>query len=89
MLLAATARVLDDSDEVTLLQAGVRHLRGAMEARALIDQAQGMVAVQLGVDLHEAMIRIRAYAYAYAHGCSLSDVADDIIARRLALETDS
>jgi len=87
VLLAATARVLDDSDEVTLLQAGVRHLRGAMEARALIDQAQGMVAVQLGVDLHEAMIRIRAYAY--AHGCSLSDVADDIIARRLALETDS
>lgn len=62
-------------------------LDDAFDTRFELYQAQGMVAVQLGVSLHEAMIRIRAYAY--AHGCSLSDVADDIVARRLALETDS
>jgi hypothetical protein len=45
-----------------------------------------MVMVQLGVDLSEALVRLRAYAY--SHNRPISDVADDIVARRLTLEGD-
>lgn len=66
---------------------GAPAIDDAIDNRFELYQAQGMVAVQLGVHLHEALIRIRAYAY--AHNRPLSDVADDIVARKLALETDS
>lgn len=46
-----------------------------------------MVAILLAVSLHEAMIRIRAYAY--THDRPLGDVADNIVARNIVLETDS
>lgn len=59
----------------------------ALNSRFELYQAQGMVKVQLRASLGEAMVRMRAYAY--AHNRSLSDVADDIVARRLVLETDS
>lgn len=49
-------------------------------------QAQGMVSVQLGVSLAEAMVRLRAYAY--AQNRPLSDVAADVVARRVILEPD-
>jgi hypothetical protein len=61
-------------------------LDDALAGRLELYQAQGMVMVQLGVDLNEAMARLRAYAY--AHNRALSDVADDIVARRLTLEGD-
>ena len=69
----------------------IRCLRALRNLLALANsfelyQAQGMVAVQLGVGLDEAMMRIRAHAY--AHHRSLSDVADDIVAGRVALEAD-
>jgi hypothetical protein len=54
--------------------------------RAEIDQATGMVTVQLGVDMAEAFARLRAYAY--AHDRRLTDVASDIVARRLRLHDD-
>jgi len=54
---------------------------------AEIFQAQGMVMVQLGVPLAEALVRIRAYAFATSR--PLSEVADDIVARRLRLERDT
>jgi hypothetical protein len=66
---------------------GAPALDDALDNRFELYQAQGMIAVQLGIHLHEAMIRIRAYAY--AQNRPLSDVADDIVARRVALETDS
>lgn len=59
----------------------------ALDNRFELYQAQGMAAIQLGVGLHEAMIRIRAHAY--AHNRALGDVADDIITRKIVLETDS
>ncbi len=49
-------------------------------------QAQGMVMAQLGVGGVEAMARLRARAF--AEGRSLSDVADDVLRRRLVLEKD-
>jgi hypothetical protein len=49
--------------------------------RAEISQAQGMVMVQLGVTIAEALVRLRAYAY--AEGRTLADVARDVVARKL------
>ena len=54
--------------------------------RAEIDQATGMLTEQLGVGIAEAFIRLRAYAY--AHDRALSDLARDIVARRLRLRPD-
>ena len=54
--------------------------------RAEVFQAQGMVMVQLGVSLAEAMLRMRAYAYAEER--PLADVARDIVARRLRFDQD-
>jgi hypothetical protein len=55
--------------------------------RAEIDQATGMLTVQLGVTITEAFIRLRAYAY--AEDRRLADVAKDIVARRLRLHPDA
>ncbi len=54
-------------------------------SRAELFQAQGMVMVQLGGSLAEAMARMRAYAY--AHDRRLGEVAQDIVARRLSFAT--
>ena len=51
--------------------------------RAEIDQATGMLTVQLDVPAGEAFARLRAYAYAQDR--RLADVAGDIVARRLRL----
>jgi ANTAR domain len=51
--------------------------------RAEIDQATGMLTEQLGVGIEDAFIRLRAYAY--ARDLRLTDVARDIVARRLRL----
>jgi ANTAR domain/GAF domain len=55
--------------------------------RVEIDQATGMLTVQLGVTAAEAFARLRAYAY--AEDRRLADVAGDIVARRLRLEPDA
>jgi hypothetical protein len=54
--------------------------------RAEIDQATGMLTEQLGVGIADAFIRLRAYAY--ARDLRLTDVAHDIVARRLRLSSD-
>jgi hypothetical protein len=54
--------------------------------RAEIDQATGMLTVQLGVTITEAFARLRAYAY--SEDRRLADVASDIVARRLRLDPD-
>lgn len=52
--------------------------------RAEISQAQGMIMIQLGVTITEALVRLRAYAY--AEGRPLADVARDVVARTLTLD---
>jgi len=54
--------------------------------RAEIDQATGMLTVQLGVSAAAAFARLRAYAYSQDR--RLADVAGDIVARRLRLHRD-
>lgn len=50
-------------------------------------QAQGMVMVQLGVSIGEALVRMRAYAY--AENRRLDDVARDVVNRTLHFERDT
>ena len=52
--------------------------------RFVVHQASGMAAVQLGVTVSEALIRMRAYAF--GHDRLLTDVAADIVARKLRLD---
>jgi hypothetical protein len=55
--------------------------------RAEVDQATGMLTVQLGVPAAAAFARLRAYAYCQDR--RLADVAGDIVARRLRLHRDA
>ena len=54
--------------------------------RAEVHQACGMTAVQLDIDVHEALVRIRAHAY--ATGRTVAHVAQEIVARELHLSND-
>jgi AmiR/NasT family two-component response regulator len=81
----ATDAVLQGQQTAVSGQDGTA-LDAAFDDRFQLYQAQGMVMVQLGVDLEEAMARLRAYAY--ARGRPLGEVADDVVARRLTLTVD-
>ena len=52
--------------------------------RAEVHQATGMISVQLGVTLAEALVRLRAHAWAGDR--LLADVAADVVARRLRFD---
>ena len=52
-------------------------------SRAEVSQATGMLVAQLEVEPAEALVRLRAHAY--ATGRSATDVARDILDRRLRL----
>jgi hypothetical protein len=54
--------------------------------RAEINQATGMLTEQLGTGIADAFIRLRAYAF--VNDLRLTDVARDIVARRLRLHPD-
>ena len=49
----------------------------------VVHNAAGMVSVQQGISVTEALIRLRAYAF--SNDRLLADVADDVVARRLRL----
>ena len=48
-----------------------------------VHNAAGIVSVQEGISVTDALIRLRAFAY--SHDRLLDDVAQDVIARRLRL----
>jgi GAF domain-containing protein/ANTAR domain-containing protein len=56
-------------------------LTGPIDGRAEVHQATGMITIQLGISLAEALLRIRAHAY--ASGRTVSAVAADVVSRRL------
>lgn len=51
--------------------------------RAVVHQATGVVSGQLGLPLHHALARIRAYAF--SHGQQITHVARDIVEERVRL----
>lgn len=61
-------------------------LDDAVQYRAEIYQASGMVAIQLSISAAEALLRLRAYAFASDQ--SVAEVAAHIVARRLRLPND-
>ncbi len=58
----------------------------AVDYRAELFQAQGMVMVQIGGTINEATARMRAYAYAENRG--LGEIARDVVARKLQFDRD-
>ncbi len=73
LLLTGEGDELDDAAGLTELA----------DIRPVVHQAAGMVAVQLGVDLTTALLRLRALAF--ASGRPLRDLAGDVVARRTRL----
>lgn len=61
-----------------------RDLESLGSSRAEVHQASGMVSVQLGVSVAEALVRLRAHAYAGDR--PLANVARDVVDRRLRLD---
>ena len=61
-------------------------LESGAELYGVVHNAAGMVSVQLGVSVTEAMIRLRAHAF--AHERLLRDVAQDVVERRLRFQED-
>jgi hypothetical protein len=49
--------------------------------RPVVHQATGMISVQLGVSIQEALLRLRAHAYGSER--PLGEIAEDVVARRL------
>ncbi|SDP00512.1 GAF domain-containing protein [Klenkia soli] len=79
---AATAvlLLLADVDEVGGAGGNADVLADLADIRPVVHQAAGMVAVQLGMDLGEALLELRARAF--GAGRSLRDLATDVVARR-------
>ena len=83
LLLDAEARQPDDPFSGA---APVGQSPGLAAHHAEIYQATGMLTEQLGVSISVAFARLRAYAYAQDR--RLSEVAHDIVTRRLRLDPD-
>ncbi|WP_195908225.1 GAF and ANTAR domain-containing protein [Nostocoides sp. HKS02] len=77
--LLSAQEVATDGDATTVLGDPLRH-------SAVVFQAQGVVMMQLGVPLAEAMLRLRAHAY--SQGRALGEVARDVVAGTLVLARD-
>ncbi|MGW7165673.1 ANTAR domain-containing protein [Streptomyces sp. NPDC054884] len=87
----ATLLLLDARIDETGAQAGAPSRDHGFEDlggyRAEIDQATGILTVQLGAGIDEAFVRLRAYAC--TQGRRLADVAADVVAHRLRFSPDS
>lgn len=55
--------------------------------RLAVHQAAGMVSVQLGISVADALVRLRAYAF--GNNRLLADVADEVVTRKLRLDDPS
>ena len=78
--------VLLDAQDDAVPGTAADGLDEAIEHHAVLFQAQGMVMVQLGGTLVEALARMRAHAF--AENRRLVDVAHDIVARTVFFEPD-
>ena len=59
-------------------------LEAGVDLQSVIHQAAGMISVQLGVRVDDAMVRLRAYAFANER--RLVEVARDVVHRRLRFD---
>ncbi len=90
---AELAQTLTDVTTICIVQARQRQrdvaliaqLQRALESRLVIEQAKGIVAHGLGVEIEAAFVLIRKYAR--HNNARLHDVASDIVTRRLEVTT--
>jgi GAF domain-containing protein len=61
-------------------------LEASSDYRFVVHQAAGMVSVQLGISVDDALVRLRAHAF--SAGRSVSDVATEVTTRRLRFDPD-
>ena len=81
---AATAVLLEQAKAPPGVLAA--ELERGSDLQHVVHQASGMVAVQLGVSLAQALIRLRAHAF--GHDRPLGEVAQEVVARRLRFVDD-
>ncbi|MBA2890008.1 GAF domain-containing protein [Nonomuraea soli] len=79
LLFAEVALVVAAPEAARKARAGLREVTWS----ALVYQAGGMVSVQLGIPVTEALARLRAHAF--ASGRTLTEVSGDVVNRRLRL----
>ncbi|MFJ5305667.1 GAF and ANTAR domain-containing protein [Streptomyces sp. NPDC088350] len=84
-LLLLDARI-DESAPPVNTPAAARDFEDLGGYRTEIDQATGILTVQLGTGIDEAFVRLRAHAY--MRGRRLADVAADVVAHRLRFSPD-
>jgi hypothetical protein len=91
---AQSRDALSAADAAALMLLGLRTDPGdelawdrSWSSRAEIHQATGMVVAQLGINAADAFARLRAHAFAEQR--LLSDVARDVVARRLHFSKDT
>ncbi len=77
---AATVVVLHLQDH----EGGGSALTEPIDSRAEVHQATGMITIQLGIGLAEALLRLRAHAY--ASGRTVSAIAAEVVSRRLVFD---
>jgi hypothetical protein len=75
----ATLAVLHDVD-----QHSKKGLASPMNMNAEVHQACGMVKVQLGTSIEQALLPLRAYSY--AHGLPITEVAHQVVTRQLRFD---
>ena len=89
---AVAAQALADVATVALLQQRAvteaqtlaEQLQDALNSRVAIEQAKGVLAAQAGLGMDEAFLRLRGYARARQR--LLTEVAEDVVAGRLAAD---
>ena len=59
-------------------------LEAGADFHFVVHNAAGMISVQEGISVTDALIRLRAYAF--SHDRLLTEVAQDIVDRKLRLE---
>jgi hypothetical protein len=79
----ADALVIADVAARWVLEAVAEGLEIGADFHFAVHNAAGMVSVQEGISVTEALIRVRAFAFSSDR--LLADVAEDVVARRLRL----
>jgi hypothetical protein len=83
VLAAVTARWVLDAQAGAPSGVVAEQLEAGADFHFAVHNAAGIVSVQEGISVTDALIRLRAFAY--SHDRLLDDVAQDVIARRLRL----
>ena len=83
-LASMAARWVLDAQAAASSGAVPSQLETDADFRFVVHNAAGMISVQQAISVTDALIRLRAYAF--SHDRLLSDVAQDVVDRRLRLE---